>query len=165
VVDNEPSPLACLLVVDPDQGMADHIAGQMRRVFSECITTTTSEQALSLVEEIKPQMVVLSLEINWAENLAARWTKQQPQMFVVVTYREMPSTAMKALARAGVKEVMSQPIDFAALYRAVSQRFNIQVRRHVRLGRPRLGGHLTSESAQGVQHGKEETEVHEGIQG
>jgi CheY-like chemotaxis protein len=123
-----------LLIADPVETVAAHIATQCERLAESTFIATTGERALAMVREKKPEMVILSLELQRPETLeVARGIRDSsPGTFVVISFRELAVPTMERLGKLEVGDFMPQPLDFAALFRATSRRFERYFRRHDR---------------------------------
>lgn len=123
-----------LVIADPSEDAARHIAEQTERLAERRFIATTGKDALGLVAEHQPEAVLISLEIKHPEAYAVvgAITKADPDRFVVATFRELSVPTMDRIGRLGVEDFIPQPIDFTQLFRAASQRFDTYFRLHTR---------------------------------
>ena len=116
--------LGCLLVVDPSAAAADRIAQNAKRVAKQCRVATTIDDTCSIVEQCQPDLVVFSLQFGCTRilELAKAW-KKHAQMLVVATYAEMTPEVLSRLKKAGITELLPQPIRLDDLFGIVSRHF------------------------------------------
>lgn len=127
-------PLECLVIGDPSEEAAQHIAEQTRRLANERIVVTDCRELLARVKELSPEIVLFSFELDErrAVKVAGELVEANPDSLVVVTFRELPVQTLNELDGAGVEHSLSQPLDYTQLFRAASNRFNRGFRRHAR---------------------------------
>jgi DNA-binding NtrC family response regulator len=126
--------LNAMVVADPVRSAAELIAQQCRRLAAVHIITTSAHETIEAVSRDRPQMVIVSLELpdEKPESLVKKLIKSHPDVLLVATFRELSVQRMDKLARAGVDELIAQPVDATDIFRAASKRFNIPFRRHER---------------------------------
>ena len=126
--------LKALVVADPVGNVADLITSQCRRLANQRIVATTGDQALALIHEVRPEVVVLSLEMArpTADALVPQFIKHVPDILIIATFRELTVPKMEQLNRLGVDDFVAQPINATEIFRAVSRRFHMPFRQHPR---------------------------------
>ena len=110
------------------------MAGQTERLAEKRLVATTGEEAVALVENHHPEMVLLSLELKRpdARLVAPNLIQAHPDLLVVATFREMALPMMNRLNGLGVEDFLPQPLQFLQLFRIASTRFGVPLRRHTR---------------------------------
>ncbi len=123
-----------LVVADPVESVAQLVARHCERLAEERLFTTGGERTIAQVASLRPEMVVLSLEITKpdAVEVAKAIQKIAPDTFIIITFREMAVPMMEKLGKLEVGDFIAQPVDFAAIFRAASKRFGTVFRRHER---------------------------------
>jgi len=98
------------------------------------LCTTSGDETVLFVSQHAPEMVILSVDVQWPTpaELISSLRRLKKDVFVVAVYREMSLAGLRRLKMDGADEIISQPIDFAMLYGLVSKRFGIPVRCHRR---------------------------------
>ena len=126
--------LKALVVADPVGTVAEMVTTQCRRLATQRVVATSGEQALTLVAEIKPEVVVLSLEITrpGVEKLVPKLIKELPDILIVATFRELTVPKMEQLNHLGVDDFVAHPINATEIFRAVSRRFHMPFRQYQR---------------------------------
>lgn len=126
--------LRCILIADPAAGVAQMIADETERLAVERLAVTSGDDVVRLAGEKRPEVVLLSLELNKpdATAVAKKLQKQHPDIFIMATFRELAVGKMDQLSAAGIEDFLPQPIDFVQLFRTASQRFGLAFRRHER---------------------------------
>jgi len=126
--------LKSLLVVDPVESVARHIADQCERLATERRITLDGRSALEQALAHAPEMIILSLETRNPEALELTHTLRQkmPEVFILATFRELSVPSMEKLGKLGIDDFIAQPLDFAAVFRAASRHFGVPFRRHDR---------------------------------
>ena len=126
--------LNTLVVADPVGNVAEMITTQCRRLAKQRVVASTGEQALNLVREWRPEVVVLSVEITrpTAEKLLPKLTEVLPEVLIVGTYRTLSDAQMEKLQRLGINEFLQHPIPAAQFYRVVSNRYSLPFRQFQR---------------------------------
>lgn len=128
--------LKALVVADPVGNVAELLTGQCRRLAMQRAVATTGEHALSLVKELRPEVVILSLEIARpsAAILVPHVLAAAPKALIVGTYRQLQTAARQQLEALGVHEFVAHPIAATEIFRAVSNRFALPFRQFQRFG-------------------------------
>lgn len=128
------SKLQCLVVADPLPEVAQDIANACDRLAEQRLVTTTGAETLTQARALRPEAIVLSLELTKPDTLdiAAKLCKELPNTLIVITYRELAVPMMEKLARLGLGDFVAQPVDITELFRAASRRFDRPFRRHDR---------------------------------
>jgi len=126
--------LESLVIADPAKRMGDHIANQTQRLAKNRTVVTEGEDALKAIHDLKPQMLLLSLDISRPSSLEVikRVRNVHPHLFIVGTYREMSLPMMDRFARAGVDDFLPSPVEITPLFRAASQFFGKAFRQFAR---------------------------------
>jgi hypothetical protein len=124
--------LQCLVVADPSESARRQIIGETARLAERRIGVSSGDEALKLVKEQSPEMLLLSLELRDVNAAVQKLRKAHPGLFMVATFRELGVPGMDKLAKTGVDDFIPQPIDYTALYRTASTRFGVPFRRHTR---------------------------------
>lgn len=126
--------LGRLVVADPVESVARHIADGCDRLADERIVATSGERTLVAAATARPEMVILSLELARPETLlvATELRRACPDAFIIITFRELAVPTMERLGKLGIDDFMSHPVDLTAVYRAASRRFGVGFRRHER---------------------------------
>lgn len=126
--------LKALVVADPVGNVAETVTDQCRRLAAQRVVATTGEQTLALAAELKPELIVLSLEITrpGVEKLVPKLIKELPDVLIVATFRELTVPKMEQLNQLGVDDFVAQPIDATEIFRAVSRRFHMPFRQFQR---------------------------------
>ncbi|HET6344559.1 MAG TPA: PilZ domain-containing protein, partial [Myxococcota bacterium] len=143
--------LKALVVADPVGNIAELVTTQCRRLATERLVATTGTQALALVSEYKPEVVVVSLELARPpiEKLVPKLIKIVPDVLIVASFRELAVPKMEQLNRLGVDDFVAHPINATEIFRAVSRRFHMAFRQH-----QRFNLHLDVLRADGVTLGR-----------
>jgi CheY-like chemotaxis protein len=126
--------LRCLLVVDPVETVARQIAAGCERLADSRVIAVNGERAIALATELRPEMVILSLELARPDTFdtATDLRRLLPETFVVITFRELTVPVMERLGKLGIDDFLAQPLDLTLVYRAASRRFGVGFRRHDR---------------------------------
>lgn len=129
------SKLKCLVVADPLADVATLIADFCGRLAEQRFIASTSAELAKLTRELHPEVVVVALELTKppALEVIAKLTKEQPSLLVIATYRELSILDMEKLERAGVHDLLPQPVDVTEVFRAASRHFAKPFRRHDRI--------------------------------
>ena len=122
--------LKSLVVADPVGDVAEMVTNQCRRLALTRVIATTGEDTSTLVQRLKPEVLVVSQEISrpTLEELVPRFIKMLPDLLIVATFREMTIPKMEQLNRLGVDDFIAQPVNATEIFRAVSRRFNTPFR-------------------------------------
>ena len=80
-----------MVVADPVAEVAERIANDGTRLTEHTVTTTTGEDTIKAIKRYKPQIVVLSLELQTPSILEVANTirKQMKRCVAIGTYREI----------------------------------------------------------------------------
>lgn len=126
--------LKSMVVADPRVSVAELTADQCERLAERRDVTTTLVGTFERVEELSPELLVMSLELAGLDAAKAmkRLLKAVPRLFVIATYRELSLPRMATLRNLGFEELVAQPVDVMQIYRAASRRFSTPFRRHDR---------------------------------
>ena len=126
--------LKCLVVADPKKSAAELTAAQCERLAERRLVATTTKDLLALVEESKPDILLVSLELpgEAIEDIVPRMRELVDGVFVIATYRELSVPRVERLSRLGLDEFIPYPADALQIFRAASRRFNVPFRRHDR---------------------------------
>lgn len=110
---------AALAVVDNDQAVRDYLANQL----GEGVACEPSVQSLETRFGMGPIVVVLGPSCTSTADLAIveRWTKTNPEVGCILVTSELTTTLLQTALRAGVKDVISAPIDQIQLVETVGR--------------------------------------------
>lgn len=108
-----------MAVVDTDQAVSDYLAG----LFEGPVETATSLGQLESRLPIGPMVVVLGPSCSGPADLASveRWGKDHPNVATILVTSELSTQLLHKALRAGVKDVLSAPIDQAMLLETVDR--------------------------------------------
>ncbi len=100
---------AALAVVDADQAVRDYLASQ----FGEGVAASASMGELEARFGMGPIVVVLGPSCASPSDLATveRWSGSNPEVGTILVTSELTTTLLQTALRAGVKDVISAPID------------------------------------------------------
>ncbi len=100
---------AALAVVDADQAVRDYLANQL----GEGVAAAASMAELETRFGMGPIVVVLGPSCAAPSDLAVveRWTRTNPEVGSILVTSELTTTLLQTALRAGVKDVISAPID------------------------------------------------------
>lgn len=126
--------LKALVVADPVGNVAQLVTSQCKRLAHQRVVATTGEQTVSLVAELQPEVLVVSLEIMRPpiDKLVPRLIQAASDILIIATFRELSVPKMEQLNRLGVDDFVAQPINATEIFRAVSRRFNTAFRQFAR---------------------------------
>jgi len=127
----------CILVVDDSKLFLFLSETIFKRVGSKVITATSGMQALKLVEEVKPDIVILDLMMPdmRGDEVCAK-IKSDPKtkdipVIIVTVYSN--SEEIEKCMKAGCDDFLIKPIDQNALIRKVAEILKIPHRKQVRI--------------------------------
>lgn len=108
-----------LAVVDSDQAVSDYLAG----LFDGDVATATSLTEMEPNLGSAPMVVVLGPACSGPGDLATveQWSKSYPNVATVLVTSELSTQLLHKALRAGVKDVLSAPIDQALLIETVDR--------------------------------------------
>jgi CheY-like chemotaxis protein len=115
-----------VLVVDDEPDMRVNVARILRRGGHECVMAGSGEEALSLLQERRPDLILTDLRMPGMDGLALLRAVRQhvpPIPVVVVTAYASEATAREALA-AGASAFLAKPFTGAQLLDAVRSAFD-----------------------------------------
>jgi DNA-binding response OmpR family regulator len=122
-----------IVVAEPSEAAATQIISETERLAKERFVARNADDALRLVAQHKPELLLLSLELRPdASAVVTKLRKDGLNTCIVGMFRELGVPAMNRLAKAGVDEFLPQPIDYTQLFRLASARFDMHFRRHSR---------------------------------
>ncbi|MEM6730867.1 MAG: PilZ domain-containing protein [Myxococcota bacterium] len=123
-----------LIVAEPATDTASAVAEKLDRLAETVDVTHRGQDTIAKVKELRPEMLVLSLEITDgdANEVLTAIRKSGVETFVFATYRELSVQGMKKLGRHGIGEFAPHPLDVTSVYRAASNHFGRHFRRHTR---------------------------------
>lgn len=123
-----------LLIAEPSEAAASIMAGAFERLADSVDTVHRGKETVDSVATLKPDMVLLSLELPDLEpdRVLSGIRRSGVDPFIVATFRELSVQGMKKLGKYGIGEFASQPIDATAIFRAASAHFGRPFRRHTR---------------------------------
>lgn len=100
---------AGLAVVDADQAVRDYLAHQL----GEGVASSTTMAELESRFGMGPVVVVLGPSCASPSDLAVveRWTRTNPEVGTILVTSELTTSLLQTSLRAGVKDVISAPID------------------------------------------------------
>lgn len=108
-----------LAVVDTDQAVSDYLSGLFDREVDVATTLTELEPRLGQW----PTVVVMGPSCTEASDLAVveRWSRSLPNVATVLVTSELSTQLLHKALRAGVKDVLSAPIDLQLLLETVQR--------------------------------------------
>ncbi len=100
---------AALAVVDADQAVREYLAQQLGEGVGSAASLTELEGRLGM----GPVVVVLGPSCSGATDLAMveRWGRTNPEVGAILVTSELSTTLLQTALRAGVRDVLSAPID------------------------------------------------------
>ena len=100
---------AALAVVDADQAVRDYLAQQL----GQGVATATTLLELESRFGMSPIVVILGPSCIDATDLAVveRWSRTNPEVGAILVTSELSTTLLHTALRAGVKDVLTAPID------------------------------------------------------
>jgi CheY-like chemotaxis protein len=110
-----------VLVVDDEPDMLVGVARILRRAHYECVTAASAEEAMTLFERRRPDLILTDLRMPGMDGLALlRAVRNQlpPTPVVICTAYASEATAQEALA-AGASAFLPKPFTGAQLLDAV----------------------------------------------
>jgi hypothetical protein len=123
-----------LIIAEPVEQVAQHVAEQTAAMAKERTIIHTGEGVIESVLEYRPEMMLVSLDIGSpdVEEIAKAVKAEHPGLYLVGVYRELSVQSIKKLKAANFDDLLPIPIDMLDLYRLASARFKRAFRRHVR---------------------------------
>lgn len=115
--------MAEILVVDDDQSIASAFERFLRHEGHVCTLASSAEDALRLVEEREPDLVVMDIRMPGGDGLQAlqRMRSRFPELYVVMmTAYGTSQTSIDAI-RAGAFEYLPKPLDLDQLRSVIRQ--------------------------------------------
>ncbi len=108
-----------LSVVDSDQAVSDYLAG----LFTGPVGTASSLAEIESQFDASPRVVVLGPSCTEPADLATveAWGRSRPNVATVLVTSELSTQLLHKALRAGVKDVLSAPIDQALLIETVER--------------------------------------------
>ena len=96
-------------MIDADQAVRDYLASQ----FGEGVAASASMGELEARFGMGPIVVVLGPSCASPSDLATveRWSTSNPEVGTILVTSELTTTLLQTALRAGVKDVISAPID------------------------------------------------------
>lgn len=100
---------AALAVVDADQAVRDYLAQQLGEGVGSAASLSELESRLGM----GPVVVVLGPSCAGPSDLAMveRWSRTNPEVGAILVTSELTTTLLQTALRAGVRDVLSAPID------------------------------------------------------
>lgn len=100
---------AALAVVDADQAVRDYLANQLGEGVASAASMAEIEERFGMA----PIVIVLGPSCASPANLASveRWTRTNPEVGSILVTSELTTSLLQTALRAGVKDVISAPID------------------------------------------------------
>ncbi|MGB5756647.1 MAG: P-loop NTPase [Acidimicrobiales bacterium] len=110
---------AALAVVDSDKAVSDYLAG----LFAGAVDTASSLSELEDRLGLASQVVILGPSCTEPADLAVveRWGRSRPNLATILVTSELSTQLLHKALRAGVKDVLSAPIDQAMLIETVER--------------------------------------------
>ncbi|MEM9654082.1 MAG: P-loop NTPase [Actinomycetota bacterium] len=110
---------AGLAIVDTDAPVRDYLAG----MFSPTVDTAASLAEMESKIELAPWVIILGPSCAGPEDLETvqRWDQSLPSVATVLVTSELSTQLLHKALRAGVKDVLSAPIDEAQLRETVDR--------------------------------------------
>ena len=114
-----------LLLVEDNELNLDMLSRRLRRSGYEVLTATNGEQALSVIREQQPQVVLMDMNLpvkdGWSTCREIRADKNIAHIGVIaLTAHAMREDRARALA-AGCDEYATKPVDFPALLQQIEK--------------------------------------------
>lgn len=108
-----------LAIVDPDQAVRDYLAG----LFDGRVDTAGSLAEIETRLGLSPIVVILGPSCAEPDDLSTieQWTRTQPHVGTVLVTAELSTQLLQKALRAGVRDVLSAPIDKAQLIDTVTR--------------------------------------------
>jgi pilus assembly protein CpaE len=108
-----------LAIVDPDQAVRDYLAG----LFDGRVDTAGSLVEIETRLGLSPIVVILGPSCVEPSDLATveQWTRTQPHVGTILVTAELSTQLLQKALRAGVRDVLSAPIDKAQLIDTVTR--------------------------------------------
>lgn len=152
--------ISYMVVADPVAEVAHRIAADCARLTEHTIATTNGEDTIKAIKRYKPQIVVLSLELQSPPlvEVAATIRKKMRRCVAIGTYRELSIPTIEILKKQGVVEFVAQPAKRSEIFRIVARRCGVQTRVH-----PRFEASIEVHRADGVLVGKTHNLSREGM--
>jgi len=152
--------ISYMVVADPVAEVAHRIAADCARLTEHTIATTNGEDTIKAIKRYKPQIVVLSLELQSPPlvEVAATIRKKMRRCVAIGTYRELSIPTIETLKKEGVVEFVAQPAKRSEIFRIVARRCGVQTRVH-----PRFEASIEVHRADGVLVGKTHNLSREGM--
>jgi CheY-like chemotaxis protein len=110
-----------VLVVDDEPDMLDNVARILRRGRYECVTAGSAEEAITLFQRRRPDLILTDLRMPGMDGLALLRAVRQhvpPTPVVIFTAYASEATAQEALT-AGASAFLPKPFTGAQLLEAV----------------------------------------------
>jgi ActR/RegA family two-component response regulator len=126
--------LDSIVIADPVSAVARRIAWSCTPMARRRVVATSVAALREAIATCNPEMVVVSLELAGDDTLSViqEVRASRRDCLVVVTFRELSVPTCEQLRALGVTELLQQPVDEVALYRAASRHFGQPFRRHAR---------------------------------
>ena len=152
--------ISYMVVADPVAEVAERITNDCSRLTEHTIATTTGEDTIKAIKRYKPQIVVLSLELQSPSivEVAATIRKQMKRCVAIGTYRELSIPTIEQLKKENIVEFVAHPAKRSEIFRIVARRCGIQTRVH-----PRFKASIEVHRADGVLVGKTHNLSREGM--
>ena len=105
-----------MVVADPVAEVAQRIANDCKRLTKHTVTTTTGEDTIKAIKRYKPQIVVLSLELQTPSILEVANTirKQMKRCVAIGTYRELSIPTIEQLKKENIVEFVAHRVSHDA---------------------------------------------------
>ncbi|MBT6177066.1 MAG: PilZ domain-containing protein [Deltaproteobacteria bacterium] len=152
--------ISYMVVADPVPEVANRIAADCGRLTEHTIVTTTGDDTIKAIKRYKPQIVILSLELQSPSitEVAATIRKKVRRCVAIGTYRELSIPTIEKLKKENVVEFVAQPAKRSEIFRIVARRCGVQTRVH-----PRFEASIEVHRADGVLIGKTRNLSREGM--
>ena len=111
--------ISYMVVADPVAEVAQRIANDCSRLTEHTVATTTGEEAIKAIKRYKPQIVVLSLELQSPSivEVAATIRKQIKRCVAIGTYRELSIPTIEQLKKENIVEFVAHPAKRSEIFR------------------------------------------------
>ena len=135
VTDGHPAPLPLVLVVDDEPDMLVNVARILRRGRYECVTAGSGDEAMTLFQQRRPDLVLTDLRMPGMDGLALLRAVTQhvpPTPVVIFTAYTSEAISQEALA-AGASAFLAKPFTGAQLLESVRAALDHGGRRGARM--------------------------------
>ena len=114
--------MAKLLIVDDESDVREFAANFFRRRKIECLTASSGEEAVGMVEKEKPDLILLDIKmegIDGIETLRRIKEKNLQAKVIMVTGRKPEEEGFEQCKALGALEYIHKPLELDELQRVV----------------------------------------------